>query len=309
MKNLIDSIEYKGFRFKDAEYEYRLVGFIDLLGFQSFLKKHGLKEILKSLRVFYREAGKESFHKHIIGQEYDPELNPSFNRPRSTDSTYLEAARREDHKITIFSDLVVISYRSTKEYINWNFNELLEKIYNAQRYLMQRGLLIRGGITYDKFYHTDTYCVGPALVRAHEIESKIAHYPRVVLDPRLLRFSVFKKWTEESHYLFYHQEEGLWVTDLFSGIRLLCSNDYSNVSEYGLIQTRNSVYYDLICIAEIIREGLESGQDSAVAKAKWMASRFNDILELVEATIGLDSAGVFPELKQNFAKLTKFPTK
>ena len=297
MKRLIDNIEYKGSRFRDFEYEYRLVAFVDLLGFRSFLSKHGLKEVLKSLRIFYKEAGKESFHQHYTKQGYGH---------NDTKALSIEAVRKEDHRITIFSDLIVISYRSTKEYINWNFNELLERLYYAQGYLMHRGLLIRGGITYGRLFHTDDYCVGPALVRAYELEYKKAFYPRVILDPKLLRFPIFRKWAEESHFLFYDYKENLWGTNLFSRIHILCSNDYSKVDKYGLIQTRNSVYYDLICLSEIIQEGLGSRDDRTVEKAKWMAVRFNETLNLVKVTIGLDSSDIFPELKLNFVKVTEF---
>lgn len=309
MKKLIDTIEYEGFRFQDSAYEYRLTAFIDLLGFQSFSNKHGLKEVLKSLRIFYKEAGKASFYQNLLGQEYDPELKPNLRISHNTNPSNIEAAKKQDFKVTIFSDLIVLSYRSSKEYIEWNFKELLERVYYAQRYLMHRGLLIRGGITYDHLYHTNTYCVGPALVRAYEIESEEAIYPRVVLDPELLRFPIFKHWAKESHYLFYDQKESLWATDLFSGIRLLCSNDYSEVSRAGLIQTRENVYYDMICLAEIIQEGLDSEQFNTITKAKWIAIRFNDTLDLVKNTISLDATDVCPEVKMNFVKLKIFSIK
>lgn len=44
------------------------------------------------------------------------------------------------------------------------------------------GWLVRGGITIGDFYIDDTIVWGPALLRAYELEDKLAIYPRIILD-------------------------------------------------------------------------------------------------------------------------------
>lgn len=48
------------------------------------------------------------------------------------------------------------------------------------------GLLARGGITVGPAYADDSAILGAALVRAYHLESKVASYPRVVLDPECI---------------------------------------------------------------------------------------------------------------------------
>lgn len=48
------------------------------------------------------------------------------------------------------------------------------------------GFLARGGITIGPVYADDNTVLGQALVRAYELESKVAQFPRVVLDPQCL---------------------------------------------------------------------------------------------------------------------------
>ena len=45
-----------------------------------------------------------------------------------------------------------------------------------------KGYLFRGGITVGDIVHDDECVFGPGLVRAYELESKVAQYPRFVLD-------------------------------------------------------------------------------------------------------------------------------
>lgn len=46
------------------------------------------------------------------------------------------------------------------------------------------GWLVRGGITIGDFYIDDMFVWGAALVKAYELEEKIAVYPRVILDEK-----------------------------------------------------------------------------------------------------------------------------
>ncbi len=59
----------------------------------------------------------------------------------------------------------------------------------AQAHLLdETGTLVRGAITTGDLYADDTSNIifGPALIRAHQLESTVAVFPRVVLDPQIV---------------------------------------------------------------------------------------------------------------------------
>jgi len=53
--------------------------------------------------------------------------------------------------------------------------------------LLRQGVLTRGGITKGLLYHSSNIAFGPALIEAYRLESEVAVYPRVVLDPTLTK--------------------------------------------------------------------------------------------------------------------------
>lgn len=87
--------------------------------------------------------------------------------------------------ISTFSDNVVISTYYSED----RLLPLLESIGQVQLGLAVLGILMRGAITLGDLHHDDSVVFGPALNRAHYLESKIADYPRIILDndcPELL---------------------------------------------------------------------------------------------------------------------------
>jgi hypothetical protein len=48
------------------------------------------------------------------------------------------------------------------------------------------GLLVRGGATIGKLYHTPRVIFGKALNDAYDIETKVSNFPRVVLSPEII---------------------------------------------------------------------------------------------------------------------------
>lgn len=65
------------------------------------------------------------------------------------------------------------------------FHELMSLVH-VQAKLTERGVFLRGGITVDNIHIARGEVFGPGLVRAYELESKQAIYPRIVLDPKVL---------------------------------------------------------------------------------------------------------------------------
>ena len=52
---------------------------------------------------------------------------------------------------------------------------------------LRRGLFIRGGVAYSKHFQSGNITYSHAVARAYEIESKIASYPRIVIDSNIIQ--------------------------------------------------------------------------------------------------------------------------
>lgn len=83
--------------------------------------------------------------------------------------------------LSVFSDSIILSVSITNgDYSGsdmfWRSLDSIGKI------LLRHGFFVRGAITQNLMYHTGQIAIGPALVRAYELESKVAIYPRVILD-------------------------------------------------------------------------------------------------------------------------------
>jgi hypothetical protein len=93
--------------------------------------------------------------------------------------------------MTTFSDHLVFSYpveRLTVLGEGW----LDATLFMAQPLIaaiasaaLSLGLLIRGGATIDKLYHSGGVVLGRAMVDAHALESKVATYPRIVVSRKI----------------------------------------------------------------------------------------------------------------------------
>lgn len=125
--------------------------------------------------------------KEIINQNADESLNLVYKSYTEAITQYKK--RTDPHfpipKINIFSDNISISFC-----IDENLDNIMECIFSVILFCsvltMQfwlNGLLVRGGITVGYCFSDDLMVWGKALVRAYEIESTIAIYPRIVIDP------------------------------------------------------------------------------------------------------------------------------
>jgi hypothetical protein len=131
----------------DSIYEDRAVLFLDILGFSELVKTGRERDILSVLEVTDEVKKKYPF------------------------------VTQGDMDISTFSDSIVVSAKIDDGigvarvshyagYLAWKFLEL--------------GILTRGGIAVGKMYHKNGTAFGPAFIEAHELESKLAIYPRIL---------------------------------------------------------------------------------------------------------------------------------
>lgn len=169
-----------------------------------------------------------------------------------------------------FSDHIVISYPldSARKELDNNENLVAAVlIHNALRRIqhiaiaaLDLGLLIRGGATIGKLYHADGVVFGDALIEAHEIESQVAFYPRVVLSQRITN----RFWTDHSHVRL--EQDGLYTINYFNG---LAPNPMTDIVKWE--ETRAWHQTALRIIEDKLHELDAINKPKELAKWQWFA--------------------------------------
>jgi hypothetical protein len=71
---------------------------------------------------------------------------------------------------------------------------------NIQQSLLRQKILLRGGLTFGKLYYKrGKYIYGSGLMRAYELESTAANFPRVIIDPKVENVLNAKKSLTEKY--------------------------------------------------------------------------------------------------------------
>jgi hypothetical protein len=150
----------------ELRYGFRIVAFIDLLGFSNRVisvrdYEHLEKDVLGVLASVYNIS--------CSGREKDEWINTN------------------DRKVTTFSDSVVVSSHVISEpsiYSSFlSVSELLRSVCGAS---LEGGFLFRGGISIGRMYHAGNIVVGEGLIDSYNIESKVANSPRIVISDKVI---------------------------------------------------------------------------------------------------------------------------
>lgn len=144
-------------------YRQAVITFIDILGFKHLISTGTFEEVSKKLKTIRRlsavddQADGESFKPKVI------QFSDSIIRIRPLDS------------------------EANKEYrYGLMFHEMLDLVH-IQGELINHGICVRGGVSIGDAHVDDQTLFGPGFVRAYELESVYANFPRIVLDPALIQ--------------------------------------------------------------------------------------------------------------------------
>lgn len=177
-------------------YKNSIVMFLDLLGFRKALEEESnasyLLELLQQIKKNEREEKLPQFE--IIGPVTNFTLTPC---------------------ISAFSDSLIVSFSEVQFVESNRFRHAVIEAVNIVQQLaflvIQKGFLIRGGISYGKLYHKDGIVFGPALVEARYLEKKAVH-PRIVADNSLVELFRSDR-TDVYHEYFKQDEDGCFSLD------------------------------------------------------------------------------------------------
>lgn len=143
-------------------YRRSLISFIDILGFRHLIANSTFEQVSKKLAKV----------KHFSGTEDE-------------DGDGLEP------RVIQFSDSIIrirpLDGKANSEFpYGMLFHELYDLVF-LQGELVKHGLCLRGGIAIGDVHFDAKTIFGPGFVRAYEMESQFANFPRIVLDPQVLQ--------------------------------------------------------------------------------------------------------------------------
>ncbi len=243
-------------------YEDRIVAFIDILGFSEIVKesitnKDLLDKIYFSLFMLKLNENPKNWNSSML------ELEEDFQKK---DKSKFEI--NDNLKCTQFSDCITFSVKYNDDNFHEVFSSFLSRICLIGSQLLYFGVVFRGGISIGKLHHSsENVIIGPALVDAYNIESKIAKSPRIILSKSLIQKLNYPIKTTDDRYPYHGYikrfEDGLVGSTQLSALEVL----QKHIGEY------------LINIKKEIINGLDDNIDnpSVFEKYKWLMNEYNNL--------------------------------
>jgi hypothetical protein len=214
-----------------------VVVFIDILGWKSIVEKSVAN---KSLRMQMHNAI------HSLGMLTDEYVTEETVEHPSED------------EFTQFSDSIIISFPYTH---SLDVGRLIRLVSGFQSTMLLSGFLVRGGITVGLMFHQGRIAFGPAVNRAYDLESKIACFPRVVIDPELEKTVQLQATKIPKHHTFVRKD-----------------NDGYLYPEYLMVPARSPAASKQT--SNLIASRLAAFADEPVifAKYQWLHDRWTEAL-------------------------------
>lgn len=235
-------------------YKKRIVAFVDILGFKTHIE---------------RSVENPDHAKTLLNVLKRVALAKSVN-----DSGLLPL-KEHGKEVTSFSDCIVISY--PLDYKGGLFHILIDLIH-IQLDLLFNGIVLRGGITVGDVFHDDNIAFGPALVKAYDLESKVAKYPRIVIEEETIIKGIIE--TLPSGHTVEMELE--YVQDLLK-------EDGTNEKLYYLDTLAqyqelddNYYYYEMLDIVRnLILQEMDNNKtnQSVLEKYHWFKDYYNDTVD------------------------------
>ncbi len=261
-----------------GNYEPSIVSFIDVLGFRELLNSRSAAEIhdiivnLRELTTPDDTPERRKKGMRLISRAFADSVSDAIVRVRPFNTQYSDGAF---------------------------FQELLDLLF-IQIQCIGSGVLVRAGVAIgDAHVGIDGKgpVFGPAMVRAYEIESSEAIFPRIVIDEAAYQhFLVDARLHREEHG---PEEEARYVNGLLrigeDGTRFI---DYLAASESEFDDFGGYLSF-LDAHAKLVRSNLGGGHRSSVRrKYVWLARYHNDVVETLrgEFRSSVRSNEVFEEL-------------
>jgi hypothetical protein len=169
----------EGYMNRAMPYASRYAAFVDILGFREIINK--------------------SSNNAKLVDELAIVLKSMEDR-----NAALEQVLGEDFRAQNFSDSIIMSEAVSAQ----GLSHLLYQVQELALRLLQKGLLIRGGICKGDLYHEGSVIFGPAFIEAYRLERNAANFPRVIIGADVY-----------SDVIQYGNDDDRWKHDFDSDLR------------------------------------------------------------------------------------------
>jgi hypothetical protein len=236
---------------RNVSYERSLLTYIDILGFQELIEAKTPNEISRSIRIVRESVQPNRFRTSLQKLPEDEFVN--------------------------FSDLSIIwtpLNRQGRSAPRGCVQSQILRMVQAQAILLfDEGILLRGGIAVGDVARSYGQLFGPGVVRAYDLENKVARFPRIVVGEEVLQelnnnsmLWVHDKETDTRALdaLLRKDFDGEWFVDYLRAIE----EELDDRGEYPGYLKRHE---------EFIRHGLAEHRQNAsvLAKFKWLREYHN----------------------------------
>lgn len=229
-------------------YEERYVAFIDVLGFKELIERSETDEAVlqRLVHVLNDVTRMAELQKPLREQKEQPEYWAGMFR------------------ISTFSDSVLIS--THRDSLGLMLITLVVGLMSVK--LLGKGVLTRGAISHGKLIHTEKVVLGRGLIKAYQLESTTAIYPRILVDDSIVNDPSIK---DSMKARFREDFDGLWHLNIFED-PLLMLGLFSEVHPKGgkgndyLREARDEIEYSIKNAKSL----------SVKAKVTWLAKYYNE---------------------------------
>lgn len=153
------------------EYQKAIVTFIDILGFSNMVHSEECHSIYEKIALLNKFNNGRQLEEGGCKECYEGRNKPSsFN---FSDSIVRVRPIYEDHENDVLN--VYLGDELADEILDMGYMQIE---------LLKYNILLRGGISIGDIYFNDDENIifGNALIRAHDLESKVARFSRIILD-------------------------------------------------------------------------------------------------------------------------------
>ncbi|SHM83254.1 hypothetical protein [Flavobacterium xanthum] len=152
---------FKRYKSDNGKKIYRIsfCAYFDILGFAEKVKNENIDFFNHYLKVLEGEL-------NYLNTEHDFENKEG----------------RKRFELKIFTDNFVIRYPWNHEDGEIELGDLFDVLSRIQLTFAQKGIFIKGAISYSNLYMDENIVIGPALIESYKLEESHAIYPRIILS-------------------------------------------------------------------------------------------------------------------------------
>ena len=176
-----------------------------------------------------------------------------------------------------------------------NLSQLFFIIRYLQDKFWEKGYCFRGAVALGGMYYPDkneneNILLGEGIIRAYELETKVAIYPRIVVDEKVYNFimnnkspcSPFGKRGTKLIDLIKKDKDGIYFLDLLNpkilrrkDEKIKCKNEYFSINWEPCGESNHE--HIIRKVDKIVEKGLENDNIQIKQKYEWLKSYLNEI--------------------------------